>query len=491
MRTLGTVSHSLILSRRLAVLLLGVLMLSGNGCKVDSFIDPSVVGRWEYTPTIVPILDRIDVIERDSGEFVETTPVMPEDLFPHISDYRVGPGDGMFVEIFDFLQAGVATPFERRVDQRGGFDLPQIGRVDARGLTIDQTKDRITTMLREAGIIQDALVSVQVLDRRDATFSIFGAVGGTGRYVLAEPDYRLLEAITEAGGMQPGTRRIFIIRQTALSDAIHGAQRPVAPTLEDPADTTQQGIDINDLIDELSQDEGSPAMFEPNWTRAFPNAQEETSSIPVDLPADPRQSRENDRWIFVDGRWVPAGSGSLAEGDDPLGMATAHDLITQRVIEVPVDPLVAGDARYNVVIRPGDIIRVPGPDQGFVYLAGPGVARPGVYGLPTIGKLTLSKAVMSAGGLSAIAIPSRVDLTRMIGEDRQATIRLNLRAIADGTHPDVFLKPDDMINVGTNFWAQPLAIVRNGFRFSYGFGFLMDRNFGNDVFGAPPVNRGF
>ncbi len=79
----------------------------------------------------------------------------------------------------------------------------------------------------------------------------------------------------------------------------------------------------------------------------------------------------------------------------------------------------------------------------------------------------------------------------MVGPDRQATIMLDLRAISEGTQPDVFLKPDDHLNVGTNFWALPLAIVRNGLRASYGFGFLLDRNFGNDVFGAPPTNRGF
>ena len=39
-------------------------------------------------------------------------------------------------------------------------------------------------------------------------------------------------------------------------------------------------------------------------------------------------------------------------------------------------------------------------------------------------------------------------------------------------------------------WAFPLAVVRSGFRVTYGWGFLLDRNFGNDVFGAPPSNVG-
>jgi hypothetical protein len=52
------------------------------------------------------------------------------------------------------------------------------------------------------------------------------------------------------------------------------------------------------------------------------------------------------------------------------------------------------------------------------------------------------------------------------------------------------MKPNDHVLVGTNWFAYPLAIFRNGLRMNYGFGFLLDRNFGNDVFGAPPSNIG-
>lgn len=104
-------------------------------------------------------------------------------------------------------------------------------------------------------------------------------------------------------------------------------------------------------------------------------------------------------------------------------------------------------------------------------------------------KLTLRRIIPSAGGVTSISAPEKVDLTRMIGPDRQATIRLNLRAIEEGTQPDLFLRGNDIVNVGSSFWALPLAVARNGFRMTYGFGFLADRNFGNDIFGAPPANR--
>ncbi len=75
-----------------------------------------------------------------------------------------------------------------------------------------------------------------------------------------------------------------------------------------------------------------------------------------------------------------------------------------------------------------------------------------------------------------------------MAKNREATIRLNLAAIRQKTEPDLYLKPDDHVIIGTSWLAPWLAVIRNGFRATYGFGFLLDRNFGNDVFGAPPSN---
>ncbi len=161
----------------------------------------------------------------------------------------------------------------------------------------------------------------------------------------------------------------------------------------------------------------------------------------------------------------------------------------ERVIEIPYERLKAGDSGYNLVVRPKDRIHVVGPQPGVVYISGE-VARPGVYTLPTDGtRLTLSRLVAAAGDLGSIAIPERVDLTRMVGPNREATLRLDLAAIRRRTEPDVYIKPNDHVIIGTSWLATPLAVIRNGFRATYGFGFLLDRNFGNDVFGAPPVNR--
>lgn len=496
----------------LGVLALGGLALSGCTNELDSFWDPSVVGRWEYTPTVVPILERIDVIEDDSGEYVERSEILPEDLIPEAMEYEISPGDQLLIEIFDFLAPNVPSQFQRIVDGRGNIDLPQLGRISVLGLTARQIEMRIVEELRAQGFIQDGLVTVQALAQREATYSVLGAVPRVGRYIIPAPNFRLLDALTEAGGIPPTIRTVFIIRSVPLTDDITMGQNvdPAKPPAAQEGETPDdQGANLEDLIERLTEPEPpSPSSLSAYAWQESQSQTEDRRQRLIDLPATDQTSTSRSgaespegttegQWVFLNGEWVrvattqPEGGAGLAEGPDPIAGAQAEDLVTQRVIEVPTRPLFQGNASYNVVIRPGDTIHVPGAEQGFVYVAGRGIARPGVYNLPAAGRLTLTKAIMAAGGLSQVGIPSRTDLTRMVSKDRQATIRLNLNAIFEGTEPDVFLKADDVVNVGTTWWAQPLAVARNGFRATYGFGFLLDRNFGNDVFGAPPVNRGF
>ena len=59
-------------------------------------------------------------------------------------------------------------------------------------------------------------------------------------------------------------------------------------------------------------------------------------------------------------------------------------------------------------------------------------------------------------------------------------VLIDLQKIFQGAQPDMYLKPDDQVMVGTNALAPFLLALRNGFRIAYGFGFLYDRNFYRD-----------
>ncbi|MDX9911552.1 MAG: polysaccharide biosynthesis/export family protein [Phycisphaerales bacterium] len=472
-----------------------------TGCNLDSYIDPTQVGRWEDVPTTMPILTRIASIEGTEEAFIEVSNIEAQDLIPDLADYRVGPGDALEITVWDLVAVGQPDIFQRLVDSRGFVDIPQLGQVFVSGRTATEVQDAIGQAA--ASIVANPLVTVQVISKRQETFNVFGSIRSPGPYLIPVADYRILEALTAAGGVSSAIPEVFVIRQVKLTPEAAGEHTPGAAP---DAPSSTEGERLLDLIDELggsgnnaggAPSDGGMAIRSLRPASPYRQPAGQPGGQPaVDLiddsaepgaPVQPPEGGPRTTWMFLDGKWVqvarPEGGDASTEG------LTPGELVTQRVIRVPTKQLLSGDARVNVVVRPGDIIRVPEPDQGQIYMGG-NIARPGVYSLPFTGRLTLLRAMDAAGGLNAVGIPERIDLTRVVGPDRQATIRVNLRAIAEQTQPDIYLKPDDRINVGTTFWATPLAVVRNGFRFSYGFGFLLDRNFGNDVFGAPPSNVG-
>lgn len=506
----------------------GPLVMSG--CEVDSYMDPSVVGRWEHTPTVVPILERLASVEGPPNEGVETTKVRPEDLIPEVQVYRIGPGDRLEIRIQDLFATGQREEFAREVDPRGFIDLPQVPAISVDRLSAEQVQEAIAKAYRDAAVLANPIIEVQISERRRLTFNVIGAVGQPGLYQIPRPDYRLLEAVNQAGRVTENVQSVFVIRQIPLTPEAEGRtsdgtqnqpSRPANTTNSDSApkaNTPANDPRVIDLIDELSKPPANPGRVAGSQASAQPIDNRRRAAIDLEQPngaaapaatpsnaAASASNRGDTKWIFRDGQWVPeeqpvpaappavtTGNGRRPAEDLPAGpngarpaqptAPAAQNILTQRVIEVPMAALLAGSANVNIVIRPGDIIRVPSPAEGLVYVTGQ-VQRPGPYNLPQAGRLTLTRSITAAGGLSSTAIPERVDITRMVGPDRQAIVRVNLRAIYEGTQPDLFLRADDQVNVGTNFFALPLAVLRNGFRASYGFGFILDRNFGFDVFG--------
>jgi polysaccharide biosynthesis/export protein len=85
--------------------------------------------------------------------------------------------------------------------------------------------------------------------------------------------------------------------------------------------------------------------------------------------------------------------------------------------------------------------------------------------------------VIAARMLDQLAVPERTDIIRRVGPNKEVYVRVNLAKIFEGTEPDIFIKPNDQVVVGTNALAPFLSALRGAFRFTYGFGFLYDRNF--------------
>lgn len=430
-----------------------------SGCEVNSFLDPSVIGRWERTPAVMPILDQLDVIDEPPDTPPGLTQVTPEDLIPHPGEYVIGYGDVLMVSVMDLVIAGQESVQQRRVDGLGNIRLAELGTVHVFDLTERQIEDKIRDLVVRLNILKDPTVTVFALEMRQNTYTVMGEPrnSGTavGRYQILRPDFRLMDAMAQARGVSGRIKTLQIIRQVDLVKDDEASDPPVMSG--DDSDDRGLLLDPTPILEHGGSSESH-----------------EKSSGTVSATA---------QWQFVGGRWVRVDQGAAHAAANMLGKAEPP--AAQRIIEIPYQKLLKGEMQYNIVIRPGDIINVPSPVIGNVFIMG-AIARPGTFALPGDKDLTLKLLVAAAGGLNQLAWPTRVDLTRRVGENTEATVRLDLKAIFDGRQPDFFLKPNDMVNVGQSFWSMPLAVLRNGFRYTYGFGFVLDRNFNNDVFGPPP-----
>jgi len=444
----------------LLVLMCCLIFVATSGCEMDSYLNPSTVGRFEQTPVVLPILDRVGVIGAENAPEEDFTQVRPADLEPEDKTYVIGSGDTLNVTIWELRQAGTPERAVREVNDRGEIRLPVVGSVQVAGLTAEQVEERIAERVAEMGLIRDAEVNALVANQLNNTYTIIGEPGlnqtRIGTYAIQKRGYTILEAIAQAGGVEGRTKRLLVFRQLPQEGEATGQ------TSDPDQDQPRTPSDPVDLIDQIFSGNGADKPAPP-------------SDISEALDA----GSEEPRWVNVDGKWVQADAQPPRDSESSATGEQAAPGPRIRVIEVPWERLFQGDLKYNLVIRPGDVIQVPPTRGGNVYIGG-AISRPGTYGLPGEKDLTLKQLIFSAGNLSGNAIPERVDLIRRVGDDREATIRMNVRAIFEGNEPDIFLKPSDTINVGTSFMAAPLAAVRSGFRASYGFGFLYDRNFGSE-----------
>ena len=215
-------------------------------------------------------------------------------------------------------------------------------------------------------------------------------------------------------------------------------------------------------------------------------------------PAGPVTGGQSE-WVYRDGQWVqipkgqPAATAARPVGPEIRGPTLPLDgeelppeieweqAMQARVLRIPVERLLAGDPRYNVVIKPGDTVYVPVDIIGEFFIMG-NVNRAGVINI-TGRPMTLKMAIAAAGGLGPLAWPKNVEVIRRIGKDKEEIVMVDLDKIAAGEQPDFFIKPLDQINVGTHPSARFRAVLRNAFRAAYGFGFVYDRNFADADFG--------
>jgi polysaccharide export outer membrane protein len=471
------------------IVLAGVLA----GCETQSFFDPSEMGRYPKTPLIVPILDNLDTgySEVADERFARATTVRPADLVAEDTDYSISPNDVLQISLTDLVVPGQETYKTQRVSQSGNISLPYVGQVKASGLTEAQLEEAIAQAYRDKNIVQNMQVSVTTVEARGRTFSILGAVTQPGQYAILQSDFRVLDALVIARDVNnpQGVENLYIIRRLNQEPGSEVVQ-PRRPTTRPAPDVLTPGARSHGRAGAPHADASQDHAAKVAWLKT--EEQPPPTAPPATQPGE-------GRIIIIEGKPVTVGEQPGAAPAQPTEPGAVAPMPPQdqgatqpfefnepqepsdvRVIHVPLDALKRGELRYNAVIRPNDLLVVADPVIGEYYMGGH-VQRTGVYSL-SARKITLKQAVISAGMLDQLAMPYRTMIVRRIG-NREIFARVDLAKIFNGEEPDVYLKPYDEVMVGTNALAPFLAAVRNGFRITYGFGFLYDRNY------APVNNR--
>lgn len=487
---------------------LGVIALAGlGGCAMvppKSFLDPTKVGRFWLEPHETEILRVLSPLETPPG-IVGANEPRPEDLVARYDEYRLSPGDTLQISILDLLTAGVPYEAVYEVSPLGEIRLPEVGAVRVEGLTEREVEQELRARLVEARILPRPVVTVFSQVRRGRVVMAIGAFRQSGPYPITDPNMRMLDLLGMAGDVDPSARRAYVIRRETSNTT--------APRTEPPAPIRNDGELLIEPPDEdiiapvsLASQEGAG---QPPTTEPAPPRREELE----DLMAQPRVRTDTQPtgtapepgitpFVF-DPATGEVLSAPTMRREDALAPALP-DLITeenyeqpfdwdaitdigfrQRVIEIDLSQLKAGVERFNIVLQNRDTVNVP-VDVGVFYMMGE-VVRPGVYAFGGR-QITVKQAIAIAGGMSPLAWPMRAEVIRREpGTDKQTTIPVNLDAIFAGLQEDFFMRDEDILNVGTSIVAPFLFVIRNSFRFTYGFGFVYDRNFADqDAYGGRP-----
>jgi protein involved in polysaccharide export with SLBB domain len=626
------------LRRAVVPLTVCALGLGLAGCSPKT-LDPSQIGRFRPTPAVNVILNSLGVAEETPVAWENAEDPQPSDIVAVKEDYSLQSGDLARISIFELYQEGVPLVNDYIVSETGKISVPDIGVIQAAGLTERQLEDQIKQIL-SPGVLRNPSVTVTLLDSQQRTFSILGnAVARPSRYVIPRYEYRLADALATAGAqMQFNVSNIYVSRRGEAAREPAGAgpgeikrQTPeldligpgAAPRTQDrgprtagagrggypssvlrppsgipePSEPAQKGESEREMLDLIAphaqsawpqstkvvgaaapsagRDEVSASVL-PRGFRALtwqgrgdakreeprlgsrdalatPRVPEVSSLVEfgtantspetqdaAPAPAAP-QPQVRTEWIFRDGKWVqvtitgdgsrpagvpgagdksagtPAQSGGAIEwafrdgqwspvskGLPPAAPAPVparpremarpreqkklpmdqewEQAIQTRLIRVPADKLLAGDPRYNIIIKPGDTIHVPVDIIGEFAIMG-NVNRSGYIDL-TGRPMTLKMAIAAAGGLGPLASPKNVEVIRRLGTAREEIVMVNLDRIASGEQPDFFIKPNDLINVGTDVTARKAFRNSTFQRAVCGFGFVYDRNFADIDYGT-------
>jgi polysaccharide export outer membrane protein len=171
---------------------------------------------------------------------LQSPQVAPRPQAPAVNNnangYIIGSQDQLKITVFD--EPDLSTNY--RVDTDGMITFPLIGRVPARGLTLNEFQDRLIARLA-AGYIRNPQVRVEIDQYKSQSVFVIGEVRTPGKMTMTGT-MSLIEALAMAGSPTTAASNELVV--------VH-PRRPTAegsPTLpEDDRDAETTRVNIKDL----------------------------------------------------------------------------------------------------------------------------------------------------------------------------------------------------------------------------------------------------
>lgn len=126
-------------------------------------------------------------------------PVAAHAQEPAAQEYRLGPGDGLKIAVFQNPDLSLET----RVSETGAISYPLVGNVQLGGLSVAAAERAIADGLKKGGFVLQPQVTVVLQQVRGAQVAVLGQVARPGRYPLESTAMKLTDALALAGGTAP------------------------------------------------------------------------------------------------------------------------------------------------------------------------------------------------------------------------------------------------------------------------------------------------
>ena len=326
-------------------------------------------------------------------------------------NYRLGPGDEVVIDIWGASQ----NTIRQQISPDGTINLEQLGPVFLSGMTVDRAQQYLTDELRKIYSDQSNQIRVTLGNTRTIQINVMGEVVQPGTYALSAFS-TVFHALYRAGGVSGigSLRNVKVSRGGKIVATVDVYQFIMQGKTRDDIRLEEGDVIIVPAYDALVQITGNvkrPMRYEMKKGETLSTLLKYAGGFTSDAYTKSlRIVRQNGKEYQVN-----------TVDDTDYSVCKMHD-----------GDVVTAEAILDRFTNKLEV-------RGAVY-------RPGIYELG--GKLnTVRELVEKADGLMADAFTGRAVLYRERENKTREVKQIDIRAIMEGTQPDIPLQKNDVLYI--------------------------------------------